>query len=165
MGVYGRMARLKGLMAALAILSTLTACSTGGGNPLDAITGESKYSPAFIKANIIPGKSTKEQIRQKFGAPTSAQDDVADNTSDWSYYRSDSGFNALKKVAYKYANKYGSGEVGSAMWQGESRIGDAQEVMEDASTVTGTQSTGRQADIGTIYIYFKGNVVDHYSTR
>ena len=98
MGVFGRMARLKGLMAALAILSTLTACSTGGGNPLDAITGESKYSPAFIKANIIPGKSTKEQIRQKFGAPTSAQDDVADNTSDWSYYRSDSGFNALKKV-------------------------------------------------------------------
>ena len=51
------------------------------------------------------------------------------------------------------------------MWQGESRIGDAQEVMDDASTVTGTQSTGRQADISTIYIYFKGSVVDHYSTR
>ncbi|GAB0077502.1 hypothetical protein TOC8171_29050 [Pseudomonas syringae] len=68
MGNYYSLARLKGLATAITIMATMTACSTGGGNPLgalDSLTGDSKYAPEFIKANIIANKSTKASIREK----------------------------------------------------------------------------------------------------
>ncbi|KPC38998.1 hypothetical protein [Pseudomonas syringae] len=43
-------------------------------------------------------------------------------------------------------------------------MGDAQEIMGDASTLSGTQATGRKASITRIFIKFKGNVVERFTT-
>ncbi len=151
-------------IAVIVTSATLAACSTGTNSPLDSITGDYKYAPDYIRTNIVERKSTKEDIRQKFGAPYSVQDNVANNTSEWYYDRNESGINALAKMATKYSNRYGSGEAASGIFQGQSRIGDVQEVMDDAQTVSGTGPVGRQANITRIFIKFKGNVVDDFST-
>ncbi|MCI3943701.1 hypothetical protein BW686_21650 [Pseudomonas syringae] len=168
MGNYYSLARLKGLAAAITIMATMTACSTGGGDPfgaMDSLTGDSKYAPEFIKANIIANKSTKASIRDKFGAPYSVQDDVGDNSSRWHYDRRESKLNSLKKIAAKYSNRYGSGEMASGLYAGESRVGDAQEVLEDAGSVTGSNAPGQKTVITNIYIHFKGDVVSYFSTN
>ncbi|MFA1027326.1 hypothetical protein ALP10_02192 [Pseudomonas syringae pv. helianthi] len=164
MGISRHSANITRLAAVIIVAATLAACSTGGSSPLDTITGDYKFAPEYIKANITPDKSTKEQIRQAFGAPYSAQDNVANNSSEWYYDRRESGLNSLTKMAAKYSNRYGSGDAASTLFQGQSRIGDAQEVMDDAGTLSGTQSTGRKANITRIVIRFKGNVVDYFST-
>lgn len=99
MGISRHLANIRGLAAITLVTATMTACSTGGGNPLDTLTGDYKYAPDYIKANIIARKSTKEQIRQAFGAPYSAQDNVSDNSSEWYYDRNESGLNSLTKMA------------------------------------------------------------------
>ncbi|GFZ60943.1 Uncharacterized protein ALO70_00496 [Pseudomonas amygdali pv. eriobotryae] len=164
MGISRHLANIRELAAITLVTATMTACSTGGGNPLDTLTGDYKYAPDYIKANIIARKSTKEQVRQAFGAPYSAQDNVSDNSSEWYYDRNESGLNSLTKMAVKYSNRYGSGDAASTLLQGQSRMGDAQEMIGDASTLSGTQATGRKASITRIFIKFKGNVVERFTT-
>ncbi|AKF53222.1 MULTISPECIES: hypothetical protein [Pseudomonas] len=167
MGNYYSLARLKGLAVAITVMAALTACSTGGSNPLgglDALTGEPKFEPDYIKANIIPKKSTKSQIRAKFGAPNSAEDDVGDNSAQWSYERGESGVAMLKKMAYKYSYKYGAGTSNSVLAQADGHLGDAEDVMDDVSTVTGTKSTGMKKVINRIVILFNGETVDRFYT-
>ncbi|KWT11515.1 hypothetical protein CFBP3846_04695 [Pseudomonas syringae pv. avii] len=167
MGNYYSLARLKGLATAITIMATMTACSTEGGNPLgalDSLTGEPKFEPDYIKANIIPKQSTKSQIRAKFGAPISAEDNVGDNSARWSYERGESGVAMLKKMAYKYSYKYGSGAAGSALGQTDNHLADAEDVMDDVSTVTGTKNTGMKKVIKKIIVYFNGETVDRFYT-
>ncbi|AAO54429.1 hypothetical protein BTW15_16770 [Pseudomonas syringae pv. tomato] len=167
MGNYYSLARLKGLATAITIMATMTACSTGGGNPLgalDSLTGDSKYAPEFIKANIIANKSTKASIREKFGAPNSVRDNLGNNSSTWSYDRRESGLNTIKKMAIKYSNRYGSGTAASSVLQGESRVGDAQEILDDTGTVTGSNAPGQKTVINEIDIDFKGDVVSSFRT-
>ncbi|KPB25024.1 Uncharacterized protein AC517_3327 [Pseudomonas syringae pv. syringae] len=70
----------------------------------------------------------------------------------------------LKKMAYKYSYKYGAGTSNSVLAQADGHLGDAEDVMDDVSTVTGTKSTGMKKVINRIVILFNGETVDRFYT-
>lgn len=68
----------RNVAVALGVAITLSGCAGQGdqlgdfmGDPLGSLTGGggAKYTPAFVKANLIKGKTTIAEVRQKFGAP------------------------------------------------------------------------------------------------
>ncbi|GAB0077501.1 hypothetical protein TOC8171_29040 [Pseudomonas syringae] len=67
-------------------------------------------------------------------------------------------------MAIKYSNRYGSGTAASSVLQGESRVGDAQEILDDTGTVTGSNAPGQKTVINEIDIDFKGDVVSSFRT-
>ncbi|AHG41030.1 hypothetical protein N018_12680 [Pseudomonas syringae CC1557] len=170
MGTYCQLAKFKGLISAGMITMALTACSSGVGNSipgLDSLTGDSKYAPEFIKANIIVGKSSKEQIREKFGDPTSVRDNLGDNTAQWVYDSKDSKLGKLADMAYKYTSRYsgaGGSSASSAIIGGQIKAGEAQEVVNDAGTLSGSNTPGKKVKITEIHIDFRGDVVRAFRT-
>ncbi|WP_259644879.1 hypothetical protein [Pseudomonas cichorii] len=167
MGTYCQLARLKGLATAGMLMVALTACSSGGGSSfggLDSLTGEGIYAPEFIKGNIVVKKSTKEQIREKFGTPSNVTDNLGNDTSVWLYDRKDSKLGKLADMAYKYTSRYGAGGSASAIIGGQNKVGDAQEIMDDAGTVSGSNAPGQKVKVERLYIEFRGNVVSGFRT-
>ncbi|MEE4814490.1 hypothetical protein V2K35_15325 [Pseudomonas alliivorans] len=148
-------------------MTALTACSTGGGTPfggLDSLTGEAKYAPDFIKSNIVVNKSSKQQIREKFGAPTRVRDNLGNDSSEWLYDRSESQLGKLTDMAYKYTSRYGAGDSASAIITGQNKVGDAQEIMDDAGSLSGASAPGQKVKITRLYIEFRGDVVRDFRT-
>lgn len=168
MGTYCQLAKFKGLATAAMLMAALTACSSGIGSSipgLDSLTGEGKYAPEFIKTNIIVGKSTKQQIREKFGTPTNATDDLGNNSSEWLYDREDTQIGKLADMAYKYTSRYSGGSsASSTIIGGQIKAGEAQEIMTDAGTVTGSNTPGQKVNIKKLYIEFRGDVVRDFRT-
>ncbi len=167
MGTYCQLAKFKGLATAAMLMAALTACSSGIGSSipgLDSLTGESKYAPEYIKANIIAGKSSKQQIREKFGDPTSVRDDLGNNSAEWVYDSKDSKLGKLADMAYKYTSRYGAGDSASAIIGGQNKVGDAQEIATDAGTLTGSNTPGKQVKITSIHIDFRGDIVRAFRT-
>ncbi|GFM70521.1 hypothetical protein PSCICL_15130 [Pseudomonas cichorii] len=165
MGTYGQLAKLKGLAAAGMLMVALTACSTDGSFAgLDSLTGEAKYAPEFIKGNIIIGKSTKQQIREKFGSPSDVSDNLGNDTSEWLYDRSESQLGKLTDMAYKYTTRYGAQSSASTIISSQNQVGDAQEIMNDAGTLSGSNAPGKKVKINRLYVEFKGDVVRAFRT-
>lgn len=165
MGNYCRLAKLKGLAAAGMLMVALTACSTDGSFAgLDSLTGEAKYAPEFIKGNIIIGKSTKQQIREKFGSPSDVSDNLGNDTSEWLYDRSESQLGKLTDMAYKYTTRYGAQSSASTIISSQNQVGDAQEIMNDAGTLSGSNAPGKKVKINRLYVEFKGDVVRAFRT-
>ncbi|MBX8474374.1 hypothetical protein K5D38_06245 [Pseudomonas cichorii] len=143
----------------------LTACSTDGSFAgLDSLTGEAKYAPEFIKGNIIIGKSTKQQIREKFGSPSDVSDNLGNDTSEWLYDRSESQLGKLTDMAYKYTTRYGAQSSASTIISSQNQVGDAQEIMNDAGTLSGSNAPGKKVKINRLYVEFKGDVVRAFRT-
>ncbi|MBN6715575.1 hypothetical protein JSY17_16390 [Pseudomonas capsici] len=143
----------------------LTACSTDGSFAgLDSLTGEAKYAPEFIKGNIIIGKSTKQQIREKFGSPSDVSDNLGNDTSQWLYDRSKSQLGKLTDMAYKYTTRYGAQSSASTIISSQNQVGDAQEIMNDAGTLSGSNAPGKKVKINRLYVEFKGDVVRAFRT-
>lgn len=167
MGTYCQLAKFKGLATAAMLMAALTACSSGIGSSipgLDSLTGDSKYAPEYIKANIIAGKSSKQQIREKFGDPTSVRDDLGNNSAEWVYDSKDSKLGKLADMAYKYTSRYGSGDSASAIIGGQNKVGDVQEIATDAGTLSGSNTPGKQVKITSIHIDFRGDIVRAFRT-
>lgn len=168
MGTYFQLANFKGVATAAILMMALTACSTGGGSAipgLDSLTGEAKYAPEFIKANIVAGKSTKQQIREKFGTPSDVSDNLGNDSSEWLYDRDDSQIGKLADMAYKYTSRYSGGNsASSTIIGGQIKAGEAKEIMNDAGTVTGSGAPGQKVKINKIYIDFRGDVVRAFRT-
>ncbi|MCV4283393.1 hypothetical protein [Pseudomonas capsici] len=165
MGTYCQLVKLKGLAAAGMLMVALTACSTDGSFAgLDSLTGEAKYAPEFIKGNIVIGKSTKQQIREKFGSPSDVSDNLGNDTSEWLYDRSESQLGKLTDMAYKYTTRYGAQSSASTIISSQNQVGDAQEIMNDAGTLSGSNAPGKKVKINRLYVEFKGDVVRAFRT-
>ncbi|MEX5571577.1 hypothetical protein Q1J52_01415 [Pseudomonas lijiangensis] len=166
MGTYCQLAKLKGLAAAGMLMMALTACSTDGSSfaGLDSLTGEAKYAPEFIKSNIVVGKSTKQQIREKFGSPSNVSDNLGNDTSEWLYDRSESQLGKLTDMAYKYTTRYGAQSSASTIISSQNQVGDAQEIMNDAGTLSGSNAPGKKVKINRLYVEFRGDVVRSFRT-
>lgn len=153
-------------MLSVFTLVMLTGCQGGGGigdltNPLGP--GGKKYEAAYLKQNLIPGKTTKDQVLQLLGTPhdEDANSSNGSNEITWSYEKSqEPSLDKYLNVAQKYVSTDTFWKINDAKVEANK----GQDVMKDINTVTGTSnkklSNGATGNI--LRIYFKNNVVDHY---
>lgn len=149
------------------MLITLTGCQGGGGlgditNPLG--TGGKKYDAAYLKQNLIPGRTTKDQVLQMFGAPTNETSTSVNGSNDvrWSYWKNqENSFNKYLTMAHKYV----STETSLKMYDASAQVSKGQDVMNDVNTVTGANSNQVMSGASGhhLTIYFKNNVVDSFN--
>jgi len=159
------------LFSALSVfaLAMLTGCQGGGGiggiadltNPLG--TGGKKYEAAYLKQNLIPGKTTKDQVLQLLGAPHEEDASSSDGSNGilWTYEKSEEpNLDKYLNVAQKYVSTDTFWKINDAKVEANK----GQDVMKDINTVTGSSkkklSNGAVGNI--LRIYFKDNVVDRY---
>ena len=150
-------------------LAMLTGCQGGGGiggigdltNPLGP--GGKKYEAAYLKQNLIPGKTTKDQVLQLLGTPhdEDASSKNGSNEIIWMYNKSDEpSLDKYLSVARKYVSADALGKINDA----QSQAYKGQDVMKDINTVTGTSNKklSNGAVGNRLWIYFENNVVDRY---
>ncbi|WLG93629.1 hypothetical protein [Pseudomonas sp. FP198] len=155
---YGK--TLKNGMALCLLAGALAGC-TNTGDLMGALNpGAQKYDIAYLKQTIIPGKTTKGQITQMFGAPVSEELDSTStsNESNWTYDKREEGLDKYMKLAHKYV----STETSLKMYDTSAQISKAQGVANDVGSVTG-QRKGQSQTQGTVLtIYFIDDVVKYY---
>lgn len=160
----------RNIAVALGFAITLSGCAGQGdqlgdfmGDPLGSLTGGggAKYTPAFIKANLIKGKTTIAEVRQKFGAPYEVHRSLERDgeAEDWSYKKGEEGMNAMLKMYRKYAPTQNSLDS----YNQEAKVGKAYDVMDDVGTVTGTKTTEKKSSYDFLRVRFVNGVVDSYT--
>lgn len=161
---------LRNVAVALGFAIALSGCAGQGdqlgdfmGDPLGSLGGGSgsKYTPAFVKANLIKGKTTIAEVRQKFGAPYEVrrQQETNGESEDWSYKKSEEGMNAMLKMYRKYAPTQNSLDS----YNQEAKVGKAYDAMDDVGTVTGTKTAEKKSSYDFLRINFVNGVVYSYT--
>ena len=155
---YGKI--FKNGIALCLLAGTLNGCTNTGDLMNSLNPGARKYDIAYLKQTIIPGKTTKSQITQMFGAPANEELDSTStsNESNWTYDKREEGLDKYMKLAHKYV----STETSLKMYDTSAQVSKAQGVANDVSSVTGTR-TGQSQTQGTVLtIYFVDDVVKYY---
>lgn len=151
------------LLALPLLLALLTGCQEGGGvngivNSLNP--GAKKYDAAYLKQTLIPGKTTKAQVMQLFGAPADEELDSSSrsNGSNWTYSKSEEGVDKYLKLAHKYV----STETSLKMYDTEAQVDKGQRMLDDANSVAGTRRPSSGTTGSRLIVYFVNDVVDYY---
>ncbi|WP_081015413.1 MULTISPECIES: hypothetical protein [Pseudomonas] len=161
---YGK--TLRNGLALCVLAGVLNGCANTGdlgnlGNLMGTLNqGAQKYDVSYLKQTIIPGKTTKGQITQMFGAPTNEElnSTSASNESNWTYEKSDEGLDKYMKLAHKYV----SPETRLKMADTSAQLYKAQTVANDVSSVTGGKTGQSQTQGSVLTIYFVDDVVKYY---
>ncbi|SCW67833.1 MULTISPECIES: hypothetical protein [unclassified Pseudomonas] len=161
---YGK--TLRNGLALCVLAGVLNGCANTGdlgnlGNLMGSLNqGAKKYDVSYLKQTIIPGKTTKSQITQMFGAPTNEElnSTSSSNESNWTYEKSDEGLDKYMKLA----NKYVSTETRMKMADTSAQLSKAQTVANDVSSVTGGKTGQSQTQGSVLTIYFVDDVVKYY---
>ncbi|QBZ90288.1 hypothetical protein EPZ47_16735 [Pseudomonas viciae] len=130
-------------------------------NSLSALnSGAKKFDVTYLKQTIYPGKTTKTQITQMFGAPSTQElnSTSTSNESNWTYAKQEEGLDRYMKLA----NKYVSDETRMKMYDASAQIAKVQKVASDVSSATGTNTSQAQAQGTVLTIYFVDDVVKYY---
>lgn len=159
--VYGK--TLRNGLALCLLAGVLNGCANTGdlGKLMNTLNqGSQKYDVTYLKQTIIPGKTTKGQITQMFGAPTNEElnSTSASNESNWTYEKNDEGLDKYMKLAHKYV----STETSLKMYETSAQLAKAQTVANDVSSVTGTKTGQSQTQGSVLTIYFVDDVVKYY---
>ncbi|WP_122503518.1 hypothetical protein, partial [Pseudomonas viridiflava] len=96
--------------------------------------------------------------------PTSVSDNLGNDSSEWLYDRGESQLGKLTNMAYKYTSRYGAGDSASAIITSQNKVGDAQEIMDDAGSLSGASAPGQKVKITRLYIEFRGDIVRAFRT-
>ncbi|SFA87520.1 hypothetical protein SAMN03159488_00860 [Pseudomonas sp. NFIX10] len=158
---YGK--TLRNGLALCVLAGVLNGCANTGdlGNLMGSLNqGAKKYDVSYLKQTVIPGKTTKSQITQMFGAPTSEELDSTStsNESNWTYEKEDEGLDKYMKLAHKYV----STETSLKMYDTSAQLSKAQDVANDVSSATGTKKPQSQTQGSRLIIYFVDDVVKYY---
>ncbi|WP_207283066.1 hypothetical protein [Pseudomonas sp. FW300-N2F2] len=161
---YGK--TLRNGLALCVLAGVLNGCANTGdlgnlGNLMGTLNqGAQKYDVSYLKQTIIPGKTTKGQITQMFGAPTNEElnSTSTSNESNWTYEKSDEGLDKYMKLAHKYV----SPETRLKMADTSAQLSKAQTVANDVSSVTGGKTGQSQTQGSVLTIYFVDDVVKYY---
>ncbi|MDR9850785.1 hypothetical protein RJO15_24375 [Herbaspirillum huttiense F1] len=151
---------VKSICALSVFAFVLTGCA---GGPMGALnSGSEKYDQAYLKQNIIPGKTTKDDVMRLFGAPYTQELNSTSgkngNESNWTYNKSQEGIDKYMTLAHKYL------PTGSSlqMYDAQAQVGKAKGVGEDVQSVTGTAGKPNDKSGSILTIYFVDNVVKYY---
>lgn len=158
---YGK--TLRNGMALCLLAGLLTGCANSGDlmgslNALNA--GSNKYENAYLKKTIIPGKTTKNQVSQMFGAPTEEEVDATNssNGSKWTYRKNQEGLDKYIKLAHKYV----STDTSLKIYDATAQASKAQEVANDVGSATGTKTAQNKTQGNVLLIHFVDDVVKSY---
>lgn len=146
---------------ALCLLAGLFSGCTNTGDLMNSLNpGAKKYEIAYLKQTIIPGKTTKSQVSQLFGAPTSEElnSTSTSNESNWTYEKHEEGLDKYMNLAHKYV----STETSLKMYDTSAQVSKAQGVTDDVSSVTGTKKAQNKTEGTVLTIYFVDDVVKYY---
>ncbi|MEH3022092.1 MAG: hypothetical protein PGN19_05040 [Pseudomonas oryzihabitans] len=153
-------------MLSALVLIMLPGCQGTGGlpdltSPLGG--GGKKYEAAYLKQNLIPGQTTKDQVLQMFGAPFDERASSYDGSNEvyWIYDKSqEPSLQKYLNVAQKYVARDTVSKINDARYQADKGL----DVMNDVNMVTG--NTGKRMTSGAVgsylAIYFENNVVVRY---
>lgn len=127
-----------------------------------------KYDRQYVRANLVKGKTTPDEVKQKFGKPhevTAETDEDGDNES-WTYKRSEEGargvFNKAKDklwaVSALSGGRAGTGTANDAVYRAETKA-------DTAGALAGSEekSSGRPAE--ELYVHFKDGVLYSFTLR
>ncbi|WP_210644525.1 MULTISPECIES: hypothetical protein [unclassified Pseudomonas] len=158
---YGK--TLRNGVALCVLAGFISGCTNSGDlmNSLNSLnSGAKKFDTTYLKQTIYPGKTTKSQINQMFGAPTSEElnSTSSSNESNWTYDKREEGLDKYMKLAHKYV----STETSLKMYDTSAQLSKAQGVANDVSSVTGTKTTQSQTQGTVLTIYFVDDVVKYY---
>ncbi len=127
-----------------------------------------KYDRQYIRANLVKGKTTPDDVKQKFGRPheVDTRSDENGDYEDWTYKRSEEGARGLfNKAKDKLSAVSGlSGGRG-----GTSTAGNAVEMAETKANTAGDlansekNGSGRPAE--KLYIHFKDGVLYSFTLQ
>lgn len=121
-----------------------------------------KYDSVYLKQTLIPGKTTKNQVMQLFGAPSSNIANMNSNTAGnqyiWKYEKNEEGFDKYLQIAHKYVPV----DTSLKMFEASTKVSQAQGVKDDVNTVTGTKSTDNKTTGSILTILFDNDIVTHY---
>ena len=150
-------------MALCVLAGVLAGCANSGdlmGSLNGFNSGANKYDIAYLKKTIIPGKTTKSQISQMFGAPASEElnSTSSSNESNWKYDKREEGLDKYMKLAHKYV----STETSLKMYDASSQVSKAQGVADDVGSVAGTKTAQNKTQGTVLVIYFVDDVVKYY---
>lgn len=164
-------------MAAVAVLFLGTSHLTQA----NAQTADDSFKASYIRANVVKGKTTTDQVLAKFGEPTSQTMD--DSSETWIYQRGASAAQAPKKkgggfggfmglvkgvaaTAYELAPEK-TGGAASRLYSGADR---AERTANAAGALGGTagadeQATGAGGGPSVLQISFSNGVVSSFNLR
>lgn len=143
--------RLAALAAIVVAPLALAAC-----NDSNPFYNSNNFQDAnFVKANVIPNKSTKADVERALGRPSSTSHRVGRNgagSESWDYSSNGAGgirFDSLRAVS----SALGVDSVSSV-------ANDAVGYQQQATTVDNTVNSGQ---VRGLTVYFEGDVVESYS--
>lgn len=127
-----------------------------------------KYDRQYVRANLIKGKSTPDEVKQKFGKPhqvTAETDENGDNES-WTYKRSEEGargiFNKAKDklwgVSALSGGRAGTGTANNTIYETETKA-------SIAGDLAGSEGNGAGRPAEELHIRFKDGVLYSFTLR
>ncbi|MCQ6255061.1 hypothetical protein [Pseudomonas sp. Q11] len=146
---------------ALCVLAGFISGCTNTSDLMNSLNpGAKKFDITYLKQTIYPGKTTKSQITQMFGVPTNEKlnSTSASNESNWTYEKGEEGLDRYMKLAHKYV----STETRLKMYEASAQLSQAQRVVNDVSSVTGSRTPQSQTQGTVLTIYFVDDVVKYY---
>ncbi|MFT0183010.1 hypothetical protein ACMSIO_21560 [Pseudomonas benzopyrenica] len=141
-------------------LSLISGCQNGG-DLMGALSGGSKkYELAYLKQNLIPGKTTKAQVMALFGAPHEEELQATNgrNDSNWTYDKREEGVDKYVQLAHKYV----STETSLKMYSASAQVNRVDDAVSDVNSVVGTKRAASKVTGSELIIYFKDDVIDYY---
>ncbi|MDR6842743.1 hypothetical protein [Pseudoxanthomonas sacheonensis] len=127
-----------------------------------------KYDRQYVRANLVKGKTTPDEVKQKFGKPHEVETRTNEDGDyeDWIYIRSEEGARGLFNKA---RNKLSAVSGLSGGRGGTSTADNALETTETKANIAGDlansekNGSGRPAE--KLYIHFKDGVLSSFTLQ
>lgn len=155
--------KIQKILASLVFFAAISGCQLNNQMMSALNPNASKFDQSYLKQSIVIGKTTKTNIRQMFGAPSSESSNSS--TSEWVYEKTQGGPNLDKYIALanKYASKYASSETKAKIHEASANASDAQGAMNDATDIVGADAMSSNSPGTKLKIEFSDDVVKNYS--
>ncbi|WP_242111595.1 hypothetical protein [Luteimonas aquatica] len=154
--------KTKKLLTTVAVL--LLALSTSFVASADGAKGGEKYSMAFLRSNLVEGKTTMDEAKRKLGKPADIRRTSSSegDSERWTYNKNREGGRGLLSRFGKIAGgvhdaiggSVGSAVASNAAGSASSSVGGVDDVREGMS--------GESRDFNTIELYFENGVLRRY---
>jgi hypothetical protein len=134
---------------------------------------DTKYTAAYVRANLTKGKTTLSEVKDRFGKPANVSRTASEDSDaeTWIYHKSSEGskgfFSSLSKRANGALNAIGRTSAGSSaispVRDAQATAGNAEYTSDEVKQAVGPEdSNGDDKPYTMISILFRNGVVTGY---
>jgi hypothetical protein len=134
---------------------------------------DTKYTAAYVRANVVKDKTTASEVKERLGKPANVSRTASDSgdAETWIYHKSSEGskgfFSSLSKRAGGALNAIGRTSAGSSaispVRDAQATAGNAQYTSDEVKQAVGPEdSNGDDTPYSTISIQFRNGIVTGY---